>query len=148
MKIKTYLILLAGIATFASCSKEDEESTYLEPIAILLPTTNQTFVTKGDPINYKVKFTTDNYIDSIHVFFQIDSFLQGYKKLNDSIIRRDTFSSTEKANIKTIEGTYQPLVFPPVGKKMYMTFRFYRLINIYKDPKKDSTDKILTIQVQ
>lgn len=147
--IKYYLLTLV-IVSIVSCTKEDDEAKgKLEPISILLPTVNPAVVSKDiEPINYKVEITTDNYIDSVKIFFQRDSNSLGYSKSRDSLIRRDTFIGNDRANVKIIEGVYKPWFYVPVGKKMYMTFRFYRQIDVYRDPKTDSTDKTLSILVQ
>jgi hypothetical protein len=149
MRIITTIIIIAAIATMSSCVKTDETTSYLEPITILTPSFNPTSVSKGSPIDYKIKITNDNYVDSIYIYFQIDSVGNNYAKSKDSVIFKKIYTVSDRSNTPEVLGTYIPPIFPPVGKNMYMTFRYYRMIDVYsKTPKKDSIDKRLTIIVQ
>lgn len=151
MNIKKWILPIGILALIYACGKDDAQSGYLEPIKIVLPSDNPATIIKGDPINYKVTCTHDNYIDSFKIYYQTDSTLTGYVASNDTIIRRDSIFVADKKNIMTFEGVYQPWYFPAVGRKLYMTFRFFStyetIISGVKTTLKDSTDKRLTLIV-
>ena len=148
MKFRTISTLLLTAFLVYSCSKDEETEGYLEPIKIVIPSTNPATVTRGNPLNYKVTLTHDQLIDSFKIYLQPDSFLTGYNASRDTIIYRDSILKDNKKNVLTYNGAYQPWFYPPVGKKYYMTFRFFstyeKIINGVKTIQRDSIDKRLT----
>jgi hypothetical protein len=122
MKSLKISISIASLVLILSCSKDPESSGYTVPIAVLSPATDPSTTIKGMPINYKIVITNDEYVDSIQVFSQVDSTNLGYSESRDSLVYKMVYPTGAKSNNPTIESTYLPKVFPPVGKKIYLTF--------------------------
>jgi hypothetical protein len=129
-----FTILLIGI--LSSCSKEEEASVYKAPITILQPSTDPANIIKGASIKYDIRFVNDEYIDSVMVFYQIDSSGIGYIDsiantnfpLNypfDSMVRKVVYGSNERKNEKSIDGNFTPHTFPLIGKKIYLVVRMH-----------------------
>ncbi len=126
MKFHPIYLFVLSLVVLSSCSKDEEAQVNLEPIAILTPSTNPANTSKGQPISYKVEFTTSNYIDSIYTSYQVDSsILPSWSSGKDSIIAKDYFMISPRSNKQKIETVFMPPVFPPTGKVIYMTFVMY-----------------------
>ena len=119
----SYLFIFLSIVLVFSCSKDEEATVYSEPIAVLQPSTNPANIVKGQTIKYDVRFTNDEYIDSIMVYFQIDSTNMGYNQNKDSLINKIVYFPGNQENEQSLSGSYLPPVFPNVGDKMYLVFR-------------------------
>lgn len=115
-------LLLVSLVLILSCSKDPESTGYTVPIAVISPATDPSTIIKGSIINYKAVITNDEYVDSISVFFQVDSTNAGYSESNDTLIYKIVYPTGAKTNNPTVESSYLPRVFPPVGKKLYLTF--------------------------
>jgi hypothetical protein len=122
MKSFQILALTICLGFIISCSKDAETEGYTQPITVLSPSTNPASSIKGIPISFKAVITNDEYVDSIMVFSQMDSITNTYVESKDTIIYKVVYPTGVKKNIQTIESTYMPLVFPPVGKKIFLTF--------------------------
>lgn len=127
-------ILTTGIIIgfLMSCSKDEEASVQKEPIAFLQPSTNPASISKGTSIKYDIRLTNDEYIDSVMIFYQIDSLGIGYKDSTgttpnynplDSLIRKEIYLSGNRNNEKSIDGAFIPHKFPAVGKKIYLVVK-------------------------
>lgn len=118
-------LLVAGILWVATgCTKENTDISYLEPVAIIAPTTNPANAAVTQPVVYKIKLTNDDHIDSSYMFIQLDS-LGSYFEERDTVFKKVVYPPVPKTNERVIEGI-QPLPFNvTVGRKVYMTFRMY-----------------------
>ncbi|MFN5848427.1 MAG: hypothetical protein ACK43K_08045 [Chitinophagales bacterium] len=119
-----FTILLIGI--LSSCSKEEEASVYKAPITLLQPSTDPANIVKGGSIKFDVRFTNDEHIDSVMVFYQIDSFKKGYDSNRyDSLIKKAVYPivNNVRKNEQSIDGSFVPHVFPAVGEKIYLIVR-------------------------
>ena len=121
-KILVVSSILVGL--IMSCGKDEESKGYLEPIAVLTPSSNPATTIKGAFINYKAVLTNDEYIDSAQVYIQSDSVGTGYDPSKDSLVYKIVYPVGAKKNIQTIEGKTLPSYFPPTGKSVYLTFMF------------------------
>ena len=111
-----------SILVIASCSKEEEEPVYSEPIAVLQPSTNPANVVKASVIKYDVRFTNDEYIDSVMVYLRFDSSSGSYIKFQDSLIQKTVYPVGSQKNEQALNGSYTLLKYPLVGQKMYLWF--------------------------
>jgi hypothetical protein len=122
MKSIKLLAMTLCLGFIISCSKDAETEGYTQPITVLSPATNPASTIKGVPISYKAVITNDEYVDSIMVFSQMDSITNTYIESRDTLINKVVYPVGAKKNIQTIESVYMPLSFPPVGKKIFLTF--------------------------
>lgn len=116
------LVILISLSLVVSCAKDTETEGYTQPITVLSPATNPSTTIKGAPINYKAVITNDEYVDSIMVFAQYDTINNTYLESRDSLVYSVLYPVGSKKNIQTIENIYMPSYFPPVGKKIFLTF--------------------------
>ena len=116
------LILLSLV----SCGKEEEASVFTEPIAVLQPSTNPANIVKGVPIKYDIRFTAGETIDSVKVFYQIDSLGLGFlENKKDSLIHYVDYPENLPKNEQSIQGSILPHTFPALGKKIYLSVFMY-----------------------
>ena len=116
------LILLSLV----SCGKEEEASVFTEPIAVLQPSTNPTNIVKGVSIKYDIRFTAGETIDSVKVFYQIDSLGLGFlENKKDSLIHYVDYPENLPKNEQSIQGSFLPHTFPALGKKIYLSVFMY-----------------------
>jgi hypothetical protein len=117
-----FTILLIGI--LSSCSKEEEASVYKAPITILQPSTDPANIIKGASIKYDIRFVNDEYIDSVMISYQIDSFKQGYSSLRaDSLVKKVVYALNSRKNEQSVDGNFVPHAFPAIGEKVYLIVR-------------------------
>lgn len=116
------LLCIISLGIVASCSKDDQSTTYSEPIAVLQPSTNPANVVKGAAIKYDVRFTNDEYIDSVMVYLRMDTTSGSYVKMQDSLVQKKVFPLGSQSNEQALNGSYTLLKFPIVGQKMYLWF--------------------------
>jgi len=118
------IIASIGLIFISSCGKEEADPTvFKSPITILQPSTDPANVIKGVPIKYDVRFTNDEYIDSVMIYYQIDSLGTGYNtSIKDSLIKKVVYPLNERKNEQSLDGSFTPIAFPPVGKKIHLIF--------------------------
>ncbi|MFY7861090.1 MAG: hypothetical protein ACOVP5_02605 [Chitinophagales bacterium] len=122
---KKALLLIATLVFFTACIKDDEQEGYLEPIAILSPTTNPANTSIGSPIVYKVTFTNDAYIDSAYLYSMLDSNNSGHVASMDSLFRKVIYPIGAKRNVQTVEGSIGFAQYPRVGGAIHLTFVYF-----------------------
>jgi hypothetical protein len=118
------IIACLGLILISSCGKEEEEAAvFKSPITILQPSTDPANVLKEAPIKYDVRFTNDEYIDSVMAFYQLDTLGTGYDTTQkDSLIHKVVYPISNRKNEQSIAGTFKPYKFPAVGKKIHLIF--------------------------
>ena len=110
-----------GLIFISSCAKEEESAVFKSHINILQPSTDPANVIKGAPIKYDVRFTNDEYIDSVMVFYQVDSMGTGYDpSIKDSLVKKVVYPLNDRKNEKSLTDVFTPYAFPPVGKKIHL----------------------------
>ncbi|MBL7790639.1 MAG: hypothetical protein JNL75_12490 [Chitinophagales bacterium] len=134
MKFYSALFILFVTILF-SCSKEEEAAVFKAPITILQPSTDPANIVKGLSIKYDIRFVNDEYIDSVMVFYQIDSMAIGYQEADpilnplnypkDSMVRKVVYGSNDRKNEKSLDGNFMPHTFPQIGKKIYLIVRMH-----------------------
>jgi hypothetical protein len=125
MNIRILSTLLV-LHSLISCGKEEDARVFTEPITILQPSTNPANIVKGAPIKYDIHFSAGETIDSVKVFYQIDSLGVGFiENKKDSMIHYVDYPENQPKNEQSISGSFLPHTFPAIGKKIYLSVFMY-----------------------
>jgi hypothetical protein len=106
MRKNVFFFLLITCFSLTTCVDETKTIYEAEPIAILEPVNNPYYTTKGSTFQYKLNITTDKNIDSVNVFYQIDSTKSGYLPGNTTIPVA-TYIPEKLSNLMTITGDFK-----------------------------------------
>jgi hypothetical protein len=100
-----YGMLAVGFA-LATCGTDPVSLYEAEPIAILEPVNNPYYTPKGATFPYKLNITTDKNIDSVSLYYQIDSTNSGYLPGNPTVPVA-TYIPEKLSNLMTINGEFK-----------------------------------------
>lgn len=125
MNIRNLFLTLTLIGLL-SCSKEEEAAVFKAPINFLQPSTDPANISKGASVKYDIRFVNDEYIDSVMVFYQIDSLGLGYLTSGmDSLIDKKVYIGSARKNEQSLTNTFTPHTFPMVGRKIYLIAKMH-----------------------
>jgi uncharacterized lipoprotein NlpE involved in copper resistance len=120
MNIRIFSVLLI-LLSLISCDKEEDAAVFKAPINFLQPSTDPANIVKGALIKYDIRFVNDEYIDSVMVYYQIDSIGTGYNSsLKDSMVDKMVYIGTARKNEQSLAKSFLPHTFPAIGKKIYL----------------------------
>lgn len=132
-----FFLALMILTSLISCGKEDDTDISSEPIDVRQPSKNSSGsainIVRGAPIRYDVRFSAGSQIDSVKLFYQIDSMGVGFQTgKKDSMVHYVDYPENEPKNQRAIEGSFLPHTFPSIGRKIYMHILLYPKGNFYE----------------
>ena len=107
MRNRIFLVLLCASVAFilTRCVKDPLVLGEGEPISITAPIQNPTQAESGKDVNYEISIVTDKNIDSVSVFYHIDTLKTGYTS-GDAITFVRSHTVTTPTNLSKFSGVF------------------------------------------
>ena len=119
-----------------SCSKDSENvNSYTEPITISSPTQNPSLNPINTPIAFTTTFTSDFAMDSVGVYYMIDS-TNTSNNIDSFDLHKQKYMHyyfPVKNTIQTITGVITPSTFPPRNGQVRIEFVLFKNDVKYKN---------------